>query len=313
MDFNVENILKKINIRGQVLLNEPMSRHTSFKIGGPADIYASPLNEEELTAIFRSVRGSGIPVFILGGGANILVSDLGIRGLVVDMGALADIGFHSTRTMVEAGAGARISDVASVAAQHCLSGMEFIFRMPGSVGGAFWMNARCYGRSISELSGWVDYLDGSLDKKRMDISSDLFSYKKSPFQGNSAILLRAAFQLSKGLSENIQAEMTRIEEDRRAKGHFALPSAGSVFKNNRDFGQPTGRILDALGLRGMQKGDAQISPLHANIIVNNGAARAADVRYLIRHARKRAFQEKKIILEPEIRFVGEWTEGEGEE
>jgi UDP-N-acetylmuramate dehydrogenase len=307
VDFNVENIAKRINIDCPVLLNEPMSRHTSFRIGGPADLYVRPRQEKDLIALLRLMKASELPVFILGGGANILVSDRGIRGIVVDMTDLSKI--EVRETLIESGAGAPVSDLASRAARHGLRGLEFIYRMPGSVGGAVWMNARCYGKSISDLPGWVDFLDGDLEKKRMIIDPAAFAYKKSPFQENGAILLRAGFELEKGDSAEILREMGRIEKDRRKKGHFDLPSAGSVFKNDRALGRPSGMILDELGLKGVRRGKARVSPVHANIIVNTGGATAEDVRALVNYARELAYRELGIILEPEIRFIGEWPEG----
>lgn len=307
MDFNVENIVKKINIDGPVLTNEFMRAHTSFRIGGPADIYVRPQHEADLITLFRVLEGSEVPVFILGGGANILVSDLGIRGIVVDMTDISAIEVRGTIVITEAGA--PISNLARVAEQHALKGLEFIYRMPGSTGGALWMNARCYGKSISDLPGWVEYLDPALERRRMEISPEDFSYKKSPFQENGAILLRAGFRLEKGDREKIRKEMERIEQDRLSKGHFDYPSAGSVFKNDRSLGRPSGKILDELGLRGMCRGDAQVSPVHANIIVNTGNATAADVRSLIAYARDLAYEKMRISLEPEIRFIGEWPEG----
>jgi UDP-N-acetylmuramate dehydrogenase len=307
VDFNVENIAKRINIDCPVLLNEPMSRHTSFRIGGPADLYVRPRQEKDLIALLRLMKASELPVFILGGGANILVSDRGIRGIVVDMTDLSKI--EVRETLIESGAGAPVSDLASRSARHGLRGLEFIYRMPGSVGGAVWMNARCYGKSISDLPGWVDFLDGDLEKKRMIIDPAAFAYKKSPFQENGAILLRAGFELEKGDSAEILREMGRIEKDRRKKGHFDLPSAGSVFKNDRALGRPSGMILDELGLKGVRRGKARVSPVHANIIVNTGGATAEDVRALVNYARELAYRELGIILEPEIRFIGEWPEG----
>jgi len=304
VDINVEKIVKKINISGTVRLHEPMSLHTSFRIGGPADLYTRPSNREDLEQLLFIARTMEIPVFILGGGANILVSDRGIRGIVIDMTVFTDIRVEDE--MVVSGAGAPVSMVSERAAESGLGGLEFIYKMPGSLGGALWMNARCYGRSIGDIPGWIDFLDSRMNERRIDIPSDQFDYKRSPFQTNGAILLQAGFRLKPGTPGNIRKRMREIEEDRRKKGHFDYPSAGSVFKNNRSFGQPTGALLDDLGLKGLCHGGAQIAPFHANIIINTGNATAGDVSFLVSYARETAYKKKGIKLEPEIRFVGDW-------
>jgi UDP-N-acetylmuramate dehydrogenase len=305
--INVENIVKKINIRGILRLDEPMSLHTSFRIGGPADIYARPSDRDDLAELLALADREGLPVFILGGGANILVSDLGIRGLVIDMADFS--GIEVKDTWVIGGCGTPVSSIAEAASVASLAGMEFIYRMPGSLGGALWMNARCYGRSIGDIPGWIEYFDPQLNECRLELPADSFGYKISPFQKNGAILLRAGFQLVHDDPGSILMRMKEVEEDRRAKGHFEYPSAGSVFKNNRSYGQPTGAILDRLGLKGTKHGSAQIAPFHANIIINTGGATAEDVAFLVSYARETAYKQDGIELEPEIRFVGEWREG----
>lgn len=299
--------MKKINIEGPLRTNESMKLHTTFRIGGPADIYAQPAGPEDLSELLSVARAENVPVFILGGGANILVADRGIRGMVIDMGSFSLIRREGSRLI--AGCGAAVSMLSEKAAEAGLTGLEFVYKMPGSLGGALWMNARCYGRSIGETSGWVEILDRYLQQRRIDLDPDDFGYKKSPFQENGAILIQAGFQLEKGKSALISEKMGEIERDRRAKGHFQYPSAGSVFKNNRAFGAPTGVILDKLGLKGLRHGGAQIAPFHANIIINTGDATADDVDHLISHAQELAYRVKGIRLEPELRFVGEWRKG----
>jgi UDP-N-acetylmuramate dehydrogenase len=306
--INVEKTAEKINIRGTLRLREPMSEHTSFGIGGPADLYAVPQDVAELLALLRFAEAEGLPHFILGGGANILVADAGIRGMVIDMRAFAEIEREGTSLSV--GAGTAISAAAEAAAAEGLSGLEFIYRMPGSTGGALWMNARCYGSSIVDVTERVDYLDRSYRHLSLDPSAGEvgFSYKFSPFQHNGGIILRARFRLQVGEAEAIRRRMEEVAADRYRKGHFSYPSAGSVFKNNRAFGSPTGKILDQLGLRGLRHGGAQIAPFHGNIIINLGNATAEDVRALVERARSEAYEQRGLILEPEIRFIGEWRE-----
>ncbi len=306
MDINVGEIAKKINIKGDVKFDEVMCRHTAFEIGGPADIYALPVDEADIIHIAAVAHHEKIPLFILGAGANILVSDKGIRGIVLDMSNFTDIQIEENR--LHCGSGAPISSVSESAARHSLRGLEFIYKMPGSVGGALWMNARCYGHSISELPGTIHYLNENLEHEILELPDPRFSYKKSPFQSRNVILLHADFSLEQGNQELIRQRMHEIEEDRRNKGHFEHPSAGSVFKNNRSFGEPSGKILDTLGLRGFRRGGAQIAPFHGNIIINTGGARAEDVRSLILYAQELAYTKRGIVLEPEIRLVGDWSE-----
>jgi UDP-N-acetylmuramate dehydrogenase len=303
--INVGDIQKKINIKGVVKTAEPMSLHTSFRIGGPADIYTVPADETDVVQIAGLAQAEEVPLFVLGEGANILVADTGIRGIVMDMSDFSAIEVHTKD--VYCGAGAEMSRVVETAAQHELSGLEFIYKMPGSAGGSLWMNARCYGVSIAEIPGTVHFLDEELSRRSLELPDPRFAYKKSPFQKSGAILLYAYFHLQPGHKNEIRRRMEEVEADRRRKGHFEYPSAGSVFKNNHSFGKPSGQILDELGLRGLVQGGAQIAPFHANIIINTGDASAEDVRSLMLHAQRRAFEKHSILLEPEIRLVGDWS------
>ena len=306
MAFNVEKTAEKINIRGSLRQKEPMSAHTSFRIGGPADLYAVPEDQEDLVRLLEQADALELPRFILGGGANILVADAGIRGLVIDMASFTERKIRDAT--LSAGAGLPISDAAEEASRAGLSGLEFIYRMPGSTGGALWMNARCYGSSIVDVTAQVVYLDRSYRLAALSPAAGEggFSYKYSPFQHNGGIILRADFSLAPGDPERITAQMEEVAADRDEKGHFQYPSAGSVFKNNRAFGIPTGKLLDELGMRGLRRGDAQIAPFHGNLIVNHGSASAEDVRWLVETAQRTVFDKRGLVLEPEIRFIGEW-------
>lgn len=306
MDINVEKTAEKINIRGDILLREPMSRHTTFGIGGPADIFALPEDREDLGRLISCASREEIPIHIIGGGANILAADAGVRGIVAHTGKVADISVQGTSLTAEAGAS--ISGVSEKAAELNLSGLEFIYKMPGSTGGALWMNARCYGYSISELTEWIEYFDEGGEVHRMYLPHPDYGYKTSPFQGSAKTICRACFALQRGEQAEITHEMSRVYRDRREKGHFNYPSAGSVFKNNRSFGKPTGVLLDELGLKGLRRGDAQIAPFHANIIINLGNATAQDVYRLMEEARGRAWEQLRIKLEPELQCIGDWGE-----
>ena len=313
----LEHCLKENDSAVKVRYDEPMSAHTTFQIGGPADCWVRPRGDffpRCAAALLRAARSEGIPVFILGGGANIVVADRGIRGIVLDTtgwtGAVAcgdGMRFRSGTSMDEA---------AALAAGAGLSGLEFLAGMPGSVGGAVWMNARCYEREIGGCLIETEILDFAKDlpidegngPQPLSLPADraAFSYKRSPFQGRSWLILSARFALRPGDPEAIRAEMEANRRDREAKGHYLHPSAGSAFKNNRDFGKPTGRIIDELGLRGMRQGGAQVAPFHGNIIINTGGASAADIRALADAVAGRVKAALGLSLEPEILFVGDW-------
>lgn len=303
----VREFLEKIKFDGPVTYGEPMSRRTTFRIGGPADAVAEPRTRESLVALLSAARAEGLPIFLLGGGANLLVRDGGIRGLVVSTRRLS--GLRLTEAGIEAEAGMPATDLVSAAEEAGLSGLEFAAGLPGSVGGAVYMNARCYEREFADLMTRVDYLDprGSFGSLVPDPGE--WAYKRTPFMPDGrlagSVVLGAEFRLTRGDRAAIRARMRELEADRAAKGHFDFPCAGSVFKNDRRFGRPTGRILDELGFRGRILGTAAVSEKHANIFVNPGAATAADMLALIETARREARGRFGYELETEVVIVGE--------
>lgn len=314
---SVRNILEKINVSSPLRFDEPMSRHTSFEVGGPADIYAEPRTIEDLSAIVREVRRFGMPLFPLGGGANVLVSDAGIRGVVIDMHNFDELEILEAAmpasaaedgAFVRAGAGLPISDVAAWCADRDLGGLDFLYAMPGSVGGAIWMNARCYGVSIDEVLSEARYVDEAGEPRSYRVEAAEFDYKKSPFQEKPWIIAAGVFRLTREKSADIWRRMEEHREDRAGKGHFLAPSAGSVFKNDRSFGSPTGKIIDELGLRGHQIGGARVSDSHANIIVNTGTATARDIRRLIEYVESEVSKRRGFKLDREVLYAGEWSE-----
>ncbi|MFP4508607.1 MAG: UDP-N-acetylmuramate dehydrogenase [Spirochaetaceae bacterium] len=300
----LHEIMGQINIDGMVLLNEPMSRHTTFEVGGPADLYIRPESSSDLQRALGFLRAKHIPVTVIGGGANVVVSDAGIRGAVIDTTAVSAISIEGTTVRVESGA--MISDAAELTARSGLAGLEFLYSMPGTCGGAVWMNARCYGSSIDDVLESVRYVDEHTEVRTLTAAHEEFAYKLSPFQLHDWTIIEAVFQLTPGNAEELTERMREYYEDRSVKGHFALPCAGSVFKNDRRFNAPSGKILDELGVRGMRIGGAQVSTLHANIIVNAGNARAQDIRDLTDRLREMVEAARGWTLEPEILFIGDW-------
>lgn len=336
---NLRQFARKINIEpSRLRFDEAMAIHTTFRIGGPADIYVRIDSEAEFLRLAEAARTEGLPLFILGGGANILVGDLGIRGVVADLGGLSGcrfmprahgISMHGitmggtadggagTTSADGAAAGELVADAGITIDALCLealarnlAGLEDFFGMPGTLGGAVFMNARCYDAEMSTRLAWVRYADRDGRIGRLKMNEGGWAYKKSPFQPGGrlegATVLGAAFSLREGDASKLGATMRARRADRASKGHFRLPSAGSVFKNNRAFGRPTGAILDSLGFRGRRIGAAAVSGWHANIFVNEGGASAADMRALIELAQRSAKESLGIALEPEVLFVGDF-------
>ncbi len=303
-------IARKINIDARrVHFDEPMRNHTTFRIGGPADLFIRIASINELSRTLEILAREGIPRFILGGGANLLVGDRGIRGIVIDLSGLCGI----TRTAE--GLAIKAGSTVDAACENSLAlglggGLANFYGMPGTMGGAIYMNARCYGQDMSALveSCTVMAPDGIVSEFRPD--SSVWEYKRSPFmKGGSHEGFTIAEARIRACPEDalaVAALMRERKSDRVRKGHYRFPSAGSMFKNDRRFGDPTGVLLDRLGFKGMRIGDAAISTLHANIFVNMGAATASDMRKLVEKAQDSLSAEMRLTPEPEVLFVGEF-------
>jgi UDP-N-acetylmuramate dehydrogenase len=330
----LRDFLQKINIRAELAWNEPMSLHTTFGIGGPADAFVRPEDPASAAALLAAARAEGLPLFVLGGGANILVGDRGIRGIVMDSSRLRSLRIEAEREAgpeaepeaegpgegrakvhLVAGAGLSVDELCLEALARGLGGLEDFAGMPGSVGGAVFMNARCYERQASQVLAWTSSVGGagSGGPARRPVREEAgWGYKLSPFQEGGAasgeLILEAAFALTRlddAGAARTAGVMRARRADREAKGHYRLPSAGSVFKNDRSLGQPTGKLLDSLGLRGRRIGGAMVSPWHANIFVNSGGATASDMAALIELAKAEARRELGAELECEVLMVGE--------
>ena len=304
----LENINSRTgSFKGVFRFDEPMSAHTSFKTGGPADLWIRPLGDDfpEFAAILlESAKNEGIPVFILGSGANIVVSDDGIRGIVLDVTGYSGL-TQKNKNILGFKAGTSVTEATEYAANNGFSGLEFLFGMPGSIGGALWMNARSYNREVSDVINEVQFLE---DGREQIVCPDknLFGYKKSPFQEKKCLIISVSFTLQEKDNFLIKKEMAEYRNDRELKGHYRFPSAGSVFKNNKSFGKPTGKIIDELGLKGMTFGGAQIAPWHGNIIINQGTACSGDILSLVQFMENRVKTELGFTLEREIIFIGKF-------
>jgi UDP-N-acetylmuramate dehydrogenase len=296
--------IKKINIQGSIGFDVVLKDYTTFKTGGPADIFVKASVAEDIILCRKFSQENNIPFFVLGGGANILVSDAGIRGLTLFTGEMRKCSVQGNDLIAQAGI--TMNELAQNAFEFGLTGLEFIYGMPGTAGGALWMNARCYGGEISEIFKWADIINEANELERIEYTKEDWSYKVSPFQNRDNIIVQCCFSLSTGEKEDINAQMNKNYTDRKEKGHFNAPCAGSVFKNNRTFGKPSGQIIDEAGLRGYKIGKAAVSDFHANIIINEGDARASDILELINFVRKNVKERTGFDLEPEVIPVGDW-------
>lgn len=292
-------LITKIDSK-RVLLNEPMSKHTTFKIGGPADIFVKVNDTEELKFLLSLAKTKNIPVTVLGNGSNVLVKDRGIRGIVLKIDFKEILVKDET---LEIGAGVLLSKASRVALENELTGLEFASGIPGTFGGALYMNAGAYGGQIGDKIITTTYIDENLDIKTITQQEHEFSYRKSVFQKNNGIILNGKIKLEKGKAEEIKEKMEEYSKSRKEKQPLNMPSAGSVFKRGDGF--ITAKLIDECGLKGYQIGDAKISTLHAGFIVNTGKATAKDVLNLIKYTQEKVKEKFGVNIEPEIRILGE--------
>lgn len=281
---------------------EPLSVHTTFKVGGPADVLVLPQSIGEIQQLIKTCRSEKISYVILGLGSNVLFRDKGFRGVVIKLGHSLK-GLYISGEEILAEAGIRLSELSKKAAANSLTGLEFAEGIPGSVGGAVVMNAGAYNGEMSQVLTAVSALDKNGDLCTFKPEEMAFGYRSSIFQNGDWIVVSALMKLSSAKRDEIEAKMREFARLRREKQPLDLPSAGSTFK--RPTGIYVGPLLEKMGLKGFKIGDAQVSAKHAGFIVNCGQACAQDIIDLITYIQKRAIDEYNIILEPEVRIMGE--------
>lgn len=285
----------------RVLQEEPLARHTSFKIGGPAERMAFPTDETQLAFLLEQCTALGIRPVLLGAGTNVLAPDAGLRGLVICTKDCLDSVRLTEPDTIEAYAGLSMARLAQFARDHGLTGLEFAHGIPGTVGGGLFMNAGAYGGEICQVAVQTTVLmmDGTQRVLRGDAQG--FGYRKSAFSQMDCIILKAEFQLKSGDPQEILATMQALAERRRASQPLELPSAGSTFK--RPKGAYAAALIEQAGLKGTAVGGAAVSVKHAGFIVNNGGATCADVRALISLVQDKVEAASGIRLEPEVRIL----------
>ena len=287
---------------GEILVDEPMKNHTSFKIGGPADLMIIPNGEKEIIESIRFCRDNNIRHFIMGNGTNLLVKDSGIRGVVIKIGNGFDkIDIHGDKIICESGA--LLSTVGRCGLKESLTGFEFASGIPGTVGGAITMNAGAYGGEMKDIVIKVKVLDKNnniVEFKNEDMD---FRYRGSKVVDEELVVLAAEFQLEKGEYSKIEEKMRDLTYRRTSKQPLELPSGGSTFK--RPAGHFAGKLIDDAGLRGLRYGDAQVSEKHCGFVVNKGEATFEDIFTLIKTVQKIVNDKFDIVLEPEIKIIGD--------
>ena len=279
-----------------------MSEHTTFKIGGTADVLIFPSTIEEVVKVLKLIENNRIPLTILGNGSNVLVRDKGIRGAVIKFnGKFAQIKCDGTRLIV--GAGAKLKDASNFAADNGLTGLEFAVGIPGSIGGAVYMNAGAYGGEMKNVISKVRAVSKSGDCAEFDTDTLDLGYRRSVFQLNGYAICEIELQLAEGNINEIRQTMEDFTERRESKQPLEYPSAGSTFK--RPEGYFAGTLIDQTGLKGLRVGDAMVSTKHAGFVVNAGHATAADVLNLIEEVKRRVYEAHGVTLNPEVRIIGE--------
>lgn len=287
-----------------VLWEEPMKHYTSFQIGGPASAVCIPKNREQLSCLLSFLRKIQINHWFIGNGSNLLISDEGLKGVVILLDSDFDGEILISNTILEAPAGKKLSSVCAAACRAELTGLEFAWGIPGSVGGAVYMNAGAYGGEMKDRLIWVEYLDLDGNIQRVPAEKLNLSYRHSCFmeqEYQGVCIIRAAFSLEKGEQTAIQAEMDRIIGQRKEKQPLDLPSAGSTFK--RPQGAYAAQLIDQCGLRGFTVGGAQVSTKHTGFVVNIGGATCQDVLELARQVKECVKEKTGFELEMEVRLL----------
>ena len=303
MGFEVKDELEKVLGRQKVLLQEPMKKHTTFRVGGPADYFVMPETKDEIRRIITVCRECGTPFYIIGNGSNLLVSDKGYRGVIIQLyKEMSKI--ETEGNVIRAEAGASLARVANAALEAGLTGFEFASGIPGTLGGACVMNAGAYGGEMKDVLLSVTALaaDGeflTIPKDRLELV-----YRTSVFARKGYIVVEALLELKEGSKEAIRQKMEELREKRITKQPLEYPSAGSTFK--RPEGYFAGKLIQDAGLRGYRVGGAQVSEKHCGFVINCGNASAADVDELMKQVSAKVEEQFGVTLEPEVKRLGEF-------
>ena len=297
----VEKVAKQLEDRGIACkCNEALKEHTSFRIGGPARLFVQPKNTKELVDVLAGAKTANVPYFVLGKGTNVLFEDEGYNGLIIEL-SLCNSQIEISDAEIIAGAGAELSVVCTTARDAALGGLEFAYGIPGSVGGAVYMNAGAYGGEMKQVLKEVCFLDENFNVRALPANELELGYRTSAFHSHAWIILSATFACTEKETMLIEAEMQDLWTKRKDKQPLELPSAGSAFK--RPEGAFAGALIDQCGLRGYRVGDAAISEKHCGFIVNLGQATCQQVLQLAEEVAQKVQQQTGYVLEKEIRVI----------
>lgn len=294
----LQDIVGKENLRQM----EPMSKHTTFRVGGPADVMVWP-KADMLPQVIALCKQGEIPYYIIGNGSNLLVGDKGIRGIVIAMGKGLDT-LIAKEDKIVAGAGALLSKVANFAAEHGLGGMEFAAGIPGTIGGAVVMNAGAYGGEMKDIIESVTVLSEAGMELSLSVEELELGYRTSCVTERGYIVTQVVLKLALGDTEEIHDNMKTLREQRMTKQPLEYPSAGSTFK--RPEGYFAGKLIQDAGMRGYQVGGAQVSEKHCGFVINRGEATASDICKVIEDVKAEVWKQFQVTLEPEVKMVGEF-------
>lgn len=303
MEKEIVHFMYEIVGKENLLLEEPMKNHTTFKVGGPAMYYLIPHTTEEVKKLIELLKENSIPYTIIGNGSNLLVGDKGYRGAIIHIAENLN-SIYIKDCMIEAGAGTEMSVLAKEAAEESLEGLEFSCGIPGTLGGAVTMNAGAYGGEISQVLHSVKVLDEAGIEKKFTLDELELGYRTSIISKKKYIVLSATLQLVKGNREEILAKMEDFTERRQEKQPLEFPSAGSTFK--RPEGHYAGKLILDAGLRGYTIGGASVSTKHCGFVINKDNATATDIKNLISHIRKTVYEKFQVELEPEVKTLGDF-------
>ncbi len=302
MNQNFYDKLNNVIAKDSILIDEPMSRHTTFRVGGPADFFVTPKAKEEVRDVIRICKEAGMPYYIIGNGSNLLVSDAGYRGVIVQIyKEMNEVKVEGD--LVKAQAGALLSGIAAKALGAELSGFEFASGIPGTIGGACVMNAGAYGGEMKDVLESVTALTGEGKIIELDRNELELGYRTSVIAKKGYIVLGAVLKLERGDGEKIKTYMDELKEKRVTKQPLEYPSAGSTFK--RPEGYFAGKLIEDAGLRGFQVGGAQVSEKHCGFVINRDHATAADIMELMRQVQIRVKENSGVDLEPEVKRLGD--------
>lgn len=301
--MNKEYISEQLkNLLGEenVFCNEPMSKHCTFRIGGEAAFFVTPCSSEQIASAVDFAKKEDIPCFVTGNGSNLLISDDGYDGIIINIGKnMSDVVVEGTT--IKAMAGATLAKIAGAAAAKGLTGLEFASGIPGTLGGAVYMNAGAYGGEMKDVVVSTTYLDADGCIREMTGSNHSFGYRTSAFTGGG-IVLSSVMELKEGNKDEINALMAELNNRRRTKQPLEYPSAGSTFK--RPEGYFAGKLIEDAGLRGYSIGDACVSEKHCGFVVNKGNATCKDILALIAYVQKTVYEKFSVKLETEVKFLG---------